>query len=476
MTLHTVRLGAADGELAKALAAIRKELKVTAEFPPEVIAEAAAAAESVTLPEQDLLEVPFITIDPAGAMDLDQAMHLERRGRGYRVRYAIADVPAFVKPGGAIDTEARKRGQTLYSPDGRIPLHPIVLSESAASLLPGEIRGAFVWTFDLDQDARVSSTTLERARVRSAARFDYDKVQSLIDSDSAPENLTLLKEVGLKRIVLERERGGASLGRPDQEIQEVDGRYVLVRRRPLDAEGWNAQISLMTGMAAATIMIDGTVGILRTMPEPNEESITWFRRRAAALGTPWPESVEYGAYLRTLNPDDPKQLAIMHAAASLFRGAGYTAFDGTVPGGAVPKETIQSAVGAPYAHATAPLRRLVDRFVLVVCEALSNGRTVPEWARSALPDLPPIMATSDNLAGRLDHAAMNAVEAAVLHSRVGEVFTATVIATKNGGGQIQLTDPAVTAECEGKLVAGQVISARLVTADIATGTVRFVVA
>jgi exoribonuclease R len=227
----------------------------------------------------------------------------------------------------------------------------------------------------------------------------------------------------------------------------------------------------MTGMAAATIMIDGGVGILRTMPAPSDESIAWFRRQAAALGTPWPETVEYGAYLRTLNSADPKQLAIAHAAASLFRGAGYTAFDGELPG-----DTIQSAVGAPYAHATAPLRRLVDRFVLVVCDALANGRAVPKWARGALPDLPPIMAASDALAGRLDHAAVSAVEAAVLHGRIGEQFTATVIASKNGGGHIQLADPAVTAECDGEISAGQVITARLVTADIATGTVRFEVA
>ncbi|MBN9150807.1 MAG: RNB domain-containing ribonuclease [Micrococcales bacterium] len=473
MTLHNVRLGTADGELAKALAAIREELDVTAEFPPEVEAEATAAAAvaSETLPELDLLDVPFITIDPSDAMDLDQAMHLERRGAGYRVRYAIADVPAFVKPGGAIDTEARKRGQTLYPPDGRIPLHPLVLSESAASLLPGETRGAYVWTFDLDADARVTATTLKRTRVRSRARFDYPQVQAQIDSGTAPESVLLLKEIGRALVALERERGGASLGRPDQEIHEENGRYVLVRRQPVEAENWNAQISLMTGMAAATIMIVGGVGILRTMPAPDEESVTWFHRRAAALGTPWQESVEYGAYLRTLNPADPKQLAILHAAATLFRGAGYTAFDG-----AVPEERIQSAVGAPYAHATAPLRRLVDRFVLVVCDALANGRDVPAWARAALPELPAIMAKSDALAGRLDHAAVSAIEAAVLRDRVGETFTATVIASTNGSGHIQLVDPAVTAECVGKISAGQVITARLVEADIAPGTVRFEVA
>jgi exoribonuclease R len=215
-------------------------------------------------------------------------------------------------------------------------------------------------------------------------------------------------------------------------------------------------------------MLDGGVGILRTMPPPSDDSIVWFRRRAKALGTPWEEGVGYGAYLRMLDPADPRQLAILHAAASLFRGAGYTAFDGEPP-----EHPIQSAVAAPYAHATAPLRRLVDRFVLVVCEALANGRAVPDWARVALPELPAIMASSDGLAGRLDHAAISAVEAAVLHARIGERFAATVIGTKNGGGELQLDDPAVTASGEGRLVAGEQVMATLVTADVATGTVLF---
>lgn len=468
MPLTTVRLGDADGELTAALTALRAELGVTTDFPADVEAEANAAAAGVALPDVDLLEVPFFTIDPPGSLDLDQAMHLERHGDGYRVRYAIADVPAFVRPGGAVDAEARKRGQTLYLPDGRIPLHPLVISEKAASLLPGQIRGAFVWSFELDHEGRVTATSLERARVRSTERFDYESVQSLIDAGKAPGSLALLKEIGLALIERERDRGGASLGRPEQEVRDIDGRYELVRRHPLPAEDWNAQISVLTGMAAARIMIDGKVGILRTMPPPSEESLSWFRRRAAALGTPWSEGVEYGEYLRALNPDDPKQLAIMHAAASLFRGAGYTAFDGEVP-----ENSTQSAVGAPYAHATAPLRRLVDRFVLVVCEALANGRSIPAWARTSLPELPPIMAASDAMAGRLDHAAVSAVEAAVLSSRVGEEFAATVIAVSNGTAQIQLVDPAVTASCDGDLEAGAVITARLVTADIATGTVHF---
>ncbi|MES2171739.1 MAG: RNB domain-containing ribonuclease, partial [Actinomycetota bacterium] len=195
--------------------------------------------------------------------------------------------------------------------------------------------------------------------------------------------------------------------------------------------------------------------------------------KTVALGFPWAENVEYGAYLRSLTGDDPREAAIVHAAGSLFRGAGYAAFDGTPP-----NNTMQSAVAAPYTHTTAPLRRLVDRFSLVVCEALSAGTPIPQWAREALPSLPGIMAHSDEIASRLDHGSIDAVEAAILRGREGEVFDAVVISVRpaGGGGVVQITDPAVTAECVGDLVAGTAVRVRLASADIPSHTVSFTLA
>jgi exoribonuclease R len=456
------------GELAASLSALRDEFGLSGGFPPEAEKEAASAVERLVLPETDRRDIPLVTIDPVGATDLDQAMHLARDGDGYRVFYAIADVPAFVIPEGAVDAEARRRGQTVYAPDGRIPLHPLSISEDAASLLPDRLRGAFVWDFALDAGAAVVGVHVARATVRSTRQCSYEQVQAELDAGTASEPLRLLEEIGEKRIALERARGGANLNRPDEEITEENGVYRLERRKALPVEDWNAQISLMTGMAAAKLMLDGGIGILRTMPEPAEETIVRFRRQAAALGSPWGADVAYGEYLRRLDSDDPRGLAILHAAGSLFRGAGYTAFDG-----AAPEQTTQAAVGAPYAHATAPLRRLVDRFVLVTCEALCAGNAVPEWVRTALTTLPALMERSDAVASRLDHAAIDAVEAAILRDRVGERFVATVISAREGGGVVQLADPAVTADCAGDLEPGSSVRVTLVAADIAKRQVAF---
>ncbi|MDQ0820132.1 exoribonuclease R [Arthrobacter sp. V4I6] len=476
-----------ENQLALALTALRTTLELPGPFPEDVLREAKEAVAGHELPELDFTHIDFVTIDPESSTDLDQALHIARAGTGYKVHYAIADVPSFVSPGGVLDAETRRRGQTFYTPDGRIPLHPEVISEEAGSLLAGQLCAAFVWEFELDADAEVSSVLVRRARVRSRAKLSYQGVQAELDAGSAAPVLQLLKEVGIKRVELERLRGGASLNMPEQEIEQLpDGGYRIVAAPPLPVEDWNAQISLMTGMAAAGIMLEGKVGILRTMPAPDENSLAHFHRQTRALGKPWDGEMSYGEYLRTLDPTDPQQLAIVHSAGMLFRGAGYTPFDGSVPEAAA-----QSAIGAAYAHATAPLRRLIDRFVLVICEALSNGTDVPDWARAALPSLPSIMGTSDQLAARLERLSLDIVEAALLSNHIGEEFDAVVISgskpAKNGNGKngngkngngngpsgmVQIAEPAVTARCPGELESGTQVRVRVLSADIASGEIR----
>ncbi len=458
---------AAQTELASALAALRESVDAPVEFPDDVLAE--AEASTAPPPELDLRDVPFATLDPEGSRDLDQAFHLERRGSGYAVRYAIADVPGFVRPGGAVDAEARRRGQTLYAADGSIPLHPRVLSEDRASLLPGVDRPALVWTLDLDAAGIVERSRLERALIRSRAQLDYVTTQAAIDrGEGGPTDL--LPEIGALRIEQERRRGGASLNLPDEEVvRTADGGYAIERRHPLPVEEWNAQLSLMTGMAAASLMIDAEIGILRTMPQPDERAFDAFRVQTTALGRPWTEG-RYGDYLRGLDRSDPQTLPILSAAASLFRGAGYVTFDG-----ARPDEIEQAAIGAPYAHATAPLRRLVDRWSLTICLAAAQGRPVPAWARESLDEIPGLMQASGQRASQLDSATVSRVEAALVTPLIGSTVTATVVELRGDRAIVQLAEPAVTASAPvpAGSAPGTAVGLRVVGADIATGEVEF---
>jgi len=461
------------GGLAASLAALRRSLDLPESYPADAEAEAERAARDVPVdPDSaglsDLRDIEFLTIDPAGSTDLDQALHLARTGAGATLHYAIADVPAYVTPGGALDTEARRRGQTMYAPDGRIPLHPAVLSEGAASLLPGAPRRAFVWRFVLDEGARPTETTLTRAIVRSRAQWSYVDAQRAIDAGTAPETLLAMPWFGAQRTERERERGGASLNIPETRIETDGDGYRLERSDEVPLEDWNAQVSLLTGMAAADIMLRGGVGILRTMPPAGADDVADFRAQTIALGLPWRPDVTYGDYLRTLDRS-PAARAVKECAAGLFRGAGYVTFDG-----APPTETVQAAIGAPYAHTTAPLRRLVDRWALVVCEALANGREVPDWARASLGELPAAMARSAQKASQLDAGALDRVEAALLENRVGEVFDGVVLALRGDGARVQLTDPPVEAKVAGlDAAAGSTVRLRLVSASVSDGGLVF---
>lgn len=456
--------------LEEAFAAAREEQQVRMDFPPEALAEVERTIAAAELPERDETAVPFITIDPPGSMDLDQAMHIERDGDGYRVRYAIADVPAFVPPGGAMDAESRLRGLTVYCPDLRVPLHPTELSEGAASLLPEVVRPAYVWDMRLAPDGERDTAELYRARVRSVRRYTYEEVQGLVDDGSGEETLLLLKEVGELRIQREADRGGASLPMPEQEVSlDEEGHYELSVRPLLMAEEWNAQISLLTGMVAARMMLDGGVGILRTMPVPPEQDVARFRREVRALGSEWPADINYGEFLRRLDKTDPAHLAIVTAATQLFRGAGYTAFDGELP----PEEDqVQAAIAAPYTHVTAPLRRLVDRFGLAVCEALSSGQEVPAWAKEALATLPETMRDADRRVKAVDRACVNAVEAAVLADQVGQRLEAVVVDGHAKGVVVQLTEPPVSANASGTAELGSTVEVDVEGVDVLAGRVE----
>src|SRR4051795_9633807 len=126
VTLQATDAAIPDGMLAALrdrFSAVRSELGLSLDYPADALAEAEqVAAAPPDLPPRDETDLPFFTIDPPGSMDLDQAMHLEREGDGHRVRYAIADVPSFVRLGGALDRVTRERGQTVYCPDVRVPL------------------------------------------------------------------------------------------------------------------------------------------------------------------------------------------------------------------------------------------------------------------------------------------------------------------------------------------------------------------
>jgi exoribonuclease R len=452
---------------------IQSQLEVSPDFPPEVEEAARRAAESPRLPDLDRTDIPFVTIDPAGARDLDQALHIERDASGYVVHYAIADVSAFVRPGDPVDVASHQRGETLYGADSKIPLHPTVLSEGAASLLPGEPRPALLWTIHVDDTGEGTDVQVERARVRSTAQLDYSGVQRAVEDGTADETLRLLKEVGELRLAREAARGGISLPLPEQEVEIAGDQWSLEFRSMIPAETWNAQISMLTGFAAASLMVYARVGLLRTLPPPRAHDLQRLHRVARALHLDWPAEQLYPDFIRGLDSRKPAEAAMITACARLLRGSGYVAFDGETPA-----DPVHAALASEYAHVTAPLRRLGDRYAGEICVALCAGTEVPGWVLEKLHGLPEELQAGGRRAAQYEAAVLDLVEAGILQHRVGETFEGVVVDVEERDpkrGTITVQEPAVEARVTstGPLPLGTDVNVRLAHADPLSRAVLF---
>jgi exoribonuclease R len=453
---------------------LRAEFELPESFSAEVLAEAEATAVDPVISvtdREDATELPFVTIDPPGSKDLDQAICLERTSRnGFRVHYAIADLGAFVPPGGPLDRAARRRGQTLYLPDGNVPLHPPVLSEDAASLLPGEIRPAVLWSIDVDSGGEPTGVRVRRALVRSIEQFDYETVQAAIELGRPHPSIAALPELGRLRRELAVHRGALELQLPEQEVLGgPDGGWLIAMRPRNDVDAWNAEISLLTGMCAAQLMIDARIGVLRTLPDPEVEAVNWLRRSAQTLGIDWPQDASVAELLSRLEPARPESMALSADTTRLLRGAGYTSFDGELP-----DLRTHAGIGGPYAHVTAPIRRLVDRFATEVCLAVTHDCPVPAWVRAALVELPELMSASDGLAARVERACIDQVEAWMLAERIGGIFEAVVLRAEEARAEILVESPPVMARCAGeRLPEGGRVRVRLTSVDVRRRKVSF---
>ncbi len=463
-------------ELEAGFAAVRAELGVPEHFAPETLAAARRAiVDSPPRIERaggdvaDRRDIELVTIDPPSSVDLDQAVHIARTENGYRVSYAISDPAAFVEPGGSIDLEAHRRGVTYYTPDRRTPLYPPVIGENAASLLPNVTRPAFLWSLDLDAKGELVGTNIERATVMSREKLSYAEAQRRIDQGSANESLALLRVVGDLRASIEHRRGGVSLNLPSQEVELVDGNYQLGFDETLDVENWNAQISLLTGMAAAQVMLDGGVGLLRRLPVPDERVLDTIRRAAIVLGVDWPEEMTYADKIRDVHPDRAEHVALLAQAVRALRGADYAAFHGQPP-----HDTIHWAIGADYSHVTAPIRRLGDRYANEIALALCSETDIPRWVMDSLDSIPETLGDARRLESSLDRAIVDYVEAVVLEPRVGETFQAWVTSQRGDNRSlIQISEPAVAAVVDATLEPGDEIAVRLTAVDSTKRKVDF---
>lgn len=477
-------------QIEQAFQHLRDELEIRSAFPPEVIDEAERVArERQPVADDkrvDRLDIPFVTIDPPGSRDLDQAVHAERREGGFLVHYAIADIGFWVDRGSTIEAEAWLRGVTYYSPDVREPLYPPVLSGGVASLLPDQVSAAVLFVIDLDGRGELESWSVERAIVRSRRQLVYSDLlegatEGTVRGDLIHEDwfetLPLLREIGRLRSLLEVERGGVSLPLRDQEVQRQTAAaigYALNYESPSEAEKWNEQISLLTGHVAAIGMLEAGVGILRTMPPIEEKPVTKLRKIAATLGFEWPDSTSYAEFLHGLDLEHPRIEVLVRQARRVIRGADYVFFRGEPP-----KQPLHSAIALTYAHATAPLRRLADRYVLDLLADRASGVEPTASDLAALEKLPGVMNDADTRSSRLYRRVVDIAESAELADRVGDELEAVVVDVRDNEVEFQVEEPPVRASVrngeKGSYVPelGEHVRVRVLEANVKEGVAKF---
>ncbi len=450
--------------LTEGLLAIRKQYRLAQAFPPAVLAAADVAVRKPPSAHADWTDRPFVTLDPATSTDLDQAFHVEQAGSDLILHYAIADVGWFVEDGDALDAEAWQRGTTQYLPDGKVGLYPPVLSEGAASLLPDGPRPAVLFTTRVNPQGEVALDGVQRVIIHSRAKLAYDAVQP----DDLPPGMA---EIAARIGRAEAARGASRVDPPEQEVlRDAQGHYRLQFSPSLLSERQNAALSLATNLAVAKLLLSHRTGLFRVMDAPEPRSVARLRFSAAALGLDWPAAMELTAFERSLDAANPKHAAFMLALRRAGDGARYAPYR---PGEA----PWHNAMAASYVHATAPLRRLADRYVVRAALALGQGQAVPPAVIDAFARLPKVMATADATGGQLYRAAVDLAEAALLADQVGQQFAAVVTDLDEKGARIQLCDLPITARVDGATAQpGDAIAVQLVAVDQATRRLKFAAA
>jgi ribonuclease R len=445
------RLGSIKSEKAVSLIAIHAH-GIPHVFPPAVLKEAEAAQPPSPRGREDWRKVPFVTIDPADAKDHDDAVHAEPDGDpknkgGHIVSVAIADVAGYVRPGTALDREAKIRGNSVYFPDRVVPMLPEAISNDLCSLRPQEDRAALAVRMVIGSDGRKRSHTFHRVLIRSAAKLSYQQAQRAIDGwpddVSGPMLGTALEPLYAAYRALKRardERAPLDLDIPERKIVLTAHNTVdrVMTPERLDSHRLIEEFMILANVAAAETLERGhTPLIYRVHDEPDIERVNALREFLKTLDISLPKggamrAEQFNHILQRVKGHEAEKLVnevvLRTQAQAEYAAENYGHFGLNL---------------RRYAHFTSPIRRYADLIVhrgLIRAGKLGDGGLPETEDLRSLAETSAAISATERRAMKAERETFDRLLAHFLADRVGATFEGRISGVTRAGLFVKLDD------------------------------------
>jgi ribonuclease R len=351
-------------------------------------ADAAADARDLAFDRRDLRDLPTFTVDPASAHDFDDAVSASRTERGFRLWIHIADVAAHVRPGGALEKEARRRANSTYVPGRVAPMLPEVLSSDVCSLVPNEDRLAVTSEIEISESGEALSASFYRSLIRSDSRINYDELDEIFAGRARPadpiaEPLALAREAAAA-LAGRRPRSSLEVESFEPEFRFEDGQVVGAQSvQQTEAHRLIEHLMILTNERVAELLERRRIPTLyRVHEQPDPERIRWLIEQLAALDVPTPPLPD------SISPQQAGELAgeasRLVAREAERRRHGREAYTSLVlrslkQAHYADRNLGHAGLGSPaYCHFTSPIRRFPDLIAhRGLLSALGAGEEAP---------------------------------------------------------------------------------------------------
>jgi ribonuclease R len=421
-------------------------------FPPEAEAQAAAAQPVALAGRTDLRDLQLVTIDGADARDFDDAVYAEpdpdpANPGGWHMVVAIADVAHYVRPGDALDLEARRRANSAYFPDRVLPMLPEALSNGLCSLRPDEDRACLAVHLWYDRRGRKLRHRFVRALMRSRARLVYEQVQAA--ADGTPDDLTapLLESVirplyGAYAVLAKarRRRGTLDLDLPEAEVRlGADRRPEAIVTRPrLDAHRLIEEFMIAANVAAAeTLDQAGMHCMYRIHDAPDPIKLEALAQLLQSLGMGRaPGTLGRPANLSRLLEQLKEHELSPIVSQLVLRAQSQAAY--------APRNIGHFGLNlGHYAHFTSPIRRYADLIVhraLISALRLGAGGLEESVTLDELQTLGAHLSRCERRAMEAERNALSRFTALLLAERIGSTFGGVITGVQKFGVFVRLDE------------------------------------